>query len=57
MTRAASLLLRVVGLALVLVAAMGFVLVGDGGAWTAHGSVAAGRTAPLVRQGSCCWLG
>lgn len=57
MTRAASLLLRVVGLALVLVAAMGFVLVGDGGAWTAHTSVAAGRTAVLVEPAVASVLG
>jgi hypothetical protein len=57
MTRAASLLLRVVGLALVLVAVMGFVLVGAGGAWTAHASVPAGRAALLVEPAVASVLG
>lgn len=57
MTRAASLLLRVVGLALVLVAAMGFALVGDGGAWTAHATVPAGRTVVLVEPAVASVLG
>lgn len=57
MTRAASLLLRVVGLALVLVAAMGLVLVGDGGAWTAHATVPAGRTVVLVEPAVASVLG
>lgn len=57
MTRAASLLLRVVGLALVLVAAAGFLLVGDGGAWTARASVPAGRTAVLVEPAVASVLG
>lgn len=57
MTRAASRVLRVVGLALVLVAVMGFVLVGDGGAWTSHGSVPAGRTAVLVEPSVASVLG
>ncbi len=57
MTRAVSLLLRVVGLALVLVAGAGFVLVGDGGAWTATSSVPAGRTAVLVEPAVASVLG
>lgn len=57
MTRAVSLLLRVVGLALVLVAGAGLVLVGDGGAWTATSSVPAGRTAVLVEPAVASVLG
>jgi hypothetical protein len=48
MTRAASVLLRVLGLALVLAGLMGFALIGGDGTWTAHGHVPAGRTAVLL---------
>jgi hypothetical protein len=57
MTRAASLVLRVVGLALVLVAVMGFVLVGTDGTWTARTQVPAGRTALLLEPSVVSVLG
>jgi hypothetical protein len=57
MTRAASLILRVIGLALVLVAIMGFVLVGVDGTWTARTQVPAGRTAVLLEPSVVSVLG
>jgi hypothetical protein len=48
MTRAASLLLRVLGLTLLLVGLMGFVLLGADGTWTARTELPAGRTAVLL---------
>lgn len=57
MTRAASVLLRVLGLALVLVGLMGFALVGDGGSWTARAELPAGRTALLVEPAVASVLG
>ncbi|HET8615988.1 MAG TPA: hypothetical protein VFL94_10715, partial [Actinomycetales bacterium] len=57
MSRAAILLLRLVGLTLVLLGVMGFVLVGDGGTWTARGSVPAGRAAVLVEPAVASVLG
>jgi hypothetical protein len=57
MTRAASLILRVMGLALVLVGIMGFVLVGVDGTWTARAQVPAGRTAVLLEPSVVSVLG
>ena len=57
MTRAASLLLRVVGLALVLVGLMGLVLVGVDGTWTARAEIPAGRTAVLLEPSVVSVLG
>jgi hypothetical protein len=57
MTRAASLLLRVLGLALVLVGLMGFVLVGADGTWTARADIPAGRSAVLLEPAVVSVLG
>jgi hypothetical protein len=57
MTRAASLLLRVVGLALVLVGLMGFVLLGVDGTWAARTEIPAGRTAVLLEPSVVSVLG
>jgi hypothetical protein len=57
MTRAASLLLRVLGLTLVLVGFMGFVLLGADGTWTARTDVPAGRTAVLLEPAVVSVLG
>jgi hypothetical protein len=57
MTRAASLLLRVLGLTLVLVGLMGFVLLGADGTWTARTEVPAGRTAVVLEPSVVSVLG
>lgn len=57
MARAASLLLRVVGLALVLVGLMGFALLGLDGTWTARSEIPAGRTAVLLEPSVVSVLG
>jgi hypothetical protein len=57
MARAASLLLRVVGLALVLVGLMGFALLGFDGTWTARTEIPAGRTAVLLEPSVVSVLG
>jgi hypothetical protein len=57
MTRAVSLLLRVVGLALVLVGVMGFVLLGLDGTWAARTEIPAGRTAVLLEPSVVSVLG
>lgn len=57
MTRAASVLLRVLGLALVLTGVMGFALLGADGTWTARTEVPAGRTAVLVEPSLASVLG
>jgi hypothetical protein len=57
MTRAASLLLRVLGLTLVLVGVMGFVLLGADGTWTARTEIPAGRTAVVLEPSVVSVLG
>jgi hypothetical protein len=57
MTRAASLLLRVLGLTLVLVGLMGFVLLGVDGTWTARAEIPAGRTAVVLEPSVVSVLG
>jgi hypothetical protein len=57
MTRAASLLLRVLGLTLVLVGLMGFVLLGADGTWTARTEIPAGRTAVVLEPSVVSVLG
>jgi hypothetical protein len=57
MTRAASLLLRVLGLTLVLVGLMGFVLLGADGTWTARAEIPAGRTAVVLEPSVVSVLG
>ena len=57
MKRAVAAVLTVAGLALVLVAVMGAVLVGPQGEWRAQGSVEAGARAVIVRPALAAVLG
>jgi hypothetical protein len=57
MKRAVAAVLTVAGLALVLVAVMGAVLVGPRGEWRAQGSVKAGARAVIVRPALAAVLG